>query len=212
VGHVDPDESLGEILAGLIMVLTFTLAAGVATRGAQDGVRTLLIAAVGCNLAWGIIDAVFYLMGCLADRGSNLTTLRAVRGASDSRQAAQLVASALPPIVASVLEPAELAAIHQRVLRLPEPSRIALVTKQDALGALGVFLLVFLSTFPVAAPFLFVQSVGLAMRLSNAVALLMLLMAGIAFGRVIGRPPWQFGVGMVALGGVLVSLTIALGG
>ena len=51
VGHVDPDESLGEILAGLIMVLTFTLAAGVATRGAQDGVRTLLFAAVGCNLA-----------------------------------------------------------------------------------------------------------------------------------------------------------------
>ena len=44
------------------MVLTFPLAAGVATRGAQDGVRPLLLAAVGCNLAWGIIDAVFYVM------------------------------------------------------------------------------------------------------------------------------------------------------
>ena len=51
VGHLDPDESLGEILAGLIMVLTFTLAAGVMSRGGQDGVRTLLFAAVGCNLA-----------------------------------------------------------------------------------------------------------------------------------------------------------------
>jgi hypothetical protein len=60
VGRLDPDESLGEILAGLIMVLTFTLAAGVISRGGQDGVRTLLFAAVGCNLAWGIIDAVFY--------------------------------------------------------------------------------------------------------------------------------------------------------
>ena len=49
VGHLDPDESLGEILAGLIMVLTFTLAAGVMSRGGQDGVRTLLFAAVGCT-------------------------------------------------------------------------------------------------------------------------------------------------------------------
>jgi hypothetical protein len=208
---LDSQERISEVLFGLIMVLGFTGSLSVAGAGRED-VRTMIIGALGCNLAWGIIDAVFYLMGCLADRGRNLLTLRAVRGAADSRQAEQLVASALPPIVASVLEPAELAAIHQRVLGLPEPPRIVLMTRRDALGALGVFLLVFLSTFPVAAPFLFVHRVELAMRLSNAVALVMLLMAGIAFGRVIGRPPWLFGVGMVGLGLVLVSLTIALGG
>ena len=62
VGRLDPDESLGEILAGLIMVLTFTLAAGVMSRDGEDGVHTVLFAAIGCNLAWGIIDAVFYVM------------------------------------------------------------------------------------------------------------------------------------------------------
>ena len=62
VGRLDPDESFGEILAGLIMVLTFTLAAGVMSRDGEDGVHTVLFAAIGCNLAWGIIDAVFYVM------------------------------------------------------------------------------------------------------------------------------------------------------
>jgi len=88
VGHLDPDESLGEILAGLIMVLTFTLAAGVMSRGGQDGVRTLLFAAVGCNLAWGIIDAAFYLIACLTEHGRHAVLLRGVQQATDAAEKA----------------------------------------------------------------------------------------------------------------------------
>ena len=51
-----------------------------------------------------------------------------------------------------------------------------------------------------------------AMRVSNAVALAMLFGTGYAFGRCAGRQPWLTGIGMVGLGGVLVGLTIALGG
>ena len=29
----------------------------------------MILAALGCNLAWGIIDAGLYLMGCLGERG-----------------------------------------------------------------------------------------------------------------------------------------------
>jgi VIT1/CCC1 family predicted Fe2+/Mn2+ transporter len=51
-----------------------------------------------------------------------------------------------------------------------------------------------------------------AMRASNAVAVVMLFIAGFAYGRCVGRSPWVFGIVMVVLGGVLVALTMALGG
>ena len=40
----------------------------------------------------------------------------------------------------------------------------------------------------------------------------MLFAAGAAYGRVLGRSAWLIGISMVALGAVLVGLTIALGG
>jgi VIT1/CCC1 family predicted Fe2+/Mn2+ transporter len=79
-------------------------------------------------------------------------------------------------------------------------------------GAFGVFLLVFLSTFPVAVPFIFMQDAMLAMRTSNAIAVVMLFLAGFLYGRTVGRSPWGFGTSMVALGLILVTMTIALGG
>ena len=54
-GILDPMDRISEVLFGLIMALTFTCALGVAT--ADDiQVRTMLIGALGCNLAWGIIE------------------------------------------------------------------------------------------------------------------------------------------------------------
>jgi hypothetical protein len=208
---LDSQERISEVLFGLIMVLSFTGSLSVAGAGHED-VRTMIIGAFGCNLAWGIIDGVFYLMGCLADRGTGLATLRAVRTATDPEVAQQTIARALPPTVASILEPAELESIRRRLVALPEPPAVARLDGKDWLGALGVFLLVFLSTFPVAVPFLFVANVARAMRLSNAVAIVMLLVTGILYGRQVGRSPFAFGVAMVFLGGLLVLITIELGG
>jgi len=206
--HVlDPQDRISEVLFGVIMVLTFTGSLSVAQAG-RDDVRAMLIGALGCNVAWGVIDGVFYLMGSLASKESSLSTLRAVRSAANSRE----VAAALPPPVAAVLDPAMLDAIREGVLKLPEPPKVARLDKSDASGALGVFLLVFLSMFPLTLPFFFMESAASAMRVSNAVALVMLAGAGAAYGRVVGRSPWGFAIGMVVLGALLVALVIALGG
>ena len=114
--------------------------------------------------------------------------------------------------VASVMQRDELDSIRQRLLQLPEPPPVARLGKTDWIGALGVFLFVFLSTFPVALPFIFMHNDMRAMRLSNAIAVLMLFITGLAYGRAVGRSPWGFGISMVLLGGALVALTIALGG
>jgi hypothetical protein len=208
---LDPIDRVSEVLFGLIMVLTFTGSLSVAEAG-RDDVRAMLVGALGCNLAWGIIDGVFYLMGSLADKGRSLTTLRAVRAARDPREAHRLIADALPPVVSSIIEPAELEAIRRRLQKVPEPPPRARLERADWAGAAGVCLLVFLSTFPVAVPFILMRSATTAMRTSNAVAITMLFLAGYGYGRSVGRSPWIFGISMVLLGGVLVALTIALGG
>jgi VIT1/CCC1 family predicted Fe2+/Mn2+ transporter len=208
----DPRPSaISEVLFGLIMVLTFTGSLSVAEAGRED-VRTMLIGALGCNIAWGIIDGVLYLMGSLAEKGRSLMTLKAVRKASDSQKAHRLIAGALPPLIASIMQPSEVESIRERLNQLPEPRSTARLGKTDWLGALAVFLLVFLSTLPVAVPFMLVHNARLAMRISNLIAVVMLFATGFVYGRAVGRSPKLFGITMVILGGVLVGLTIALGG
>jgi VIT family len=208
---LDPMDRLSEVLFGLIMVLTFTCSLSVAEVGRED-VRLMLIGALGCNLAWGLIDGWFYLMACLAEKSQNLMTYLAVRKASDPKQAQQLIAGALPPLVASVLTPQELDAMRQRLLKLPDPPVRARLDKNDWKGAVGSFLLVFLSTFPVAIPFIVFQETYTAMRASNAVAVLLLFVVGYTFGRMTGRHPWGVGIAMVIVGSAVVVGTMALGG
>jgi hypothetical protein len=208
---LDPYDRVSEVLFGLIMVLTFTGSLSIAEAG-RDDIRTMLVGALGCNLAWGIIDGLLYLMGCLAERGRDLVTLRSVRQTTDPRKAQQLILDTLPPPVASVIEPAELETLRQRLAQRPEPPAGAGIRRDDWLGALGVFLLVFLSTLPVVIPFTLMENVRLALRISNGVAIAMLFVTGWVFGRITGHSPWVMGVSMVVLGTVLVGLTMALGG
>lgn len=208
---LDPIDRVSEVLFGLIMVLTITGSLSVAEAGRSE-VRTMLFGALGCNLAWGIIDGLLYVMGSLAEKGRNLFIFRAVRKATDPKEAQRRIADALPPVVASVLEPVELEALHQRLKQLPEPPDHARLRKDDWLGAAGVFLLVFLSTFPVVIPFIFMSNAGPALRVSNVIAIVMLFLTGYAFGRMTGRHPWLVGISMVVLGLVLVGVTMALGG
>src|SRR5580765_7149233 len=106
--HVlEPHDRISEVLFGLIMVLTFTGSLSVAEAGRED-VRTMLIGALGCNVAWGIIDGVLYLMGCLAEKGRKLTMLQALRKTNDPAKAQRLIADSLPPLIASILQPPEL--------------------------------------------------------------------------------------------------------
>jgi VIT1/CCC1 family predicted Fe2+/Mn2+ transporter len=193
------------------MVLTFTGALSVAEAGQED-VREMLIGALGCNLAWGVIDAILYLMGNLAEKGRSLKTYRAVRAATEPAQARQAIADGLPPVIASVLEPADYESLHRRLRALPDAPAQATLEREDWLGGLGVFLLVFLSTFPVVIPFLLMQDALPALRVSNVIAIAMLFVAGYAYGRLVGRHPWLVGLSMVFLGALLSALAMALGG
>jgi hypothetical protein len=208
---LDPVERISEVLFALIMVLTFTCSFSVADAGREE-VRTMLLGALGCNLAWGIIDAVFYLMACFGERGRARLTLGALRQASSPAQAHQIIAQALPPILASVLSASDLEHLRERLGQVCEATQRPRLGRREWLGAVAVFLIVVLSTLPVIAPFALITNARVALRVSNCIAVCMLFLAGYAFGGYTGHRPWRLAGAMVLLGIVLVGTTILLGG
>jgi VIT1/CCC1 family predicted Fe2+/Mn2+ transporter len=208
---LDPMDRISEVLFGLIMVLTFTGSFSAAQAGRAD-IREMLLGALGCNLAWGIIDSVMYLMACLSERGQGIRTLLAVRRAQAAGEAHSEIAGVLPDTIAHVLQSPELEIIRQRLNQLPPPPARPRLQKDDWLGAIAVFMWVFISTFPVVIPFIFMHNAMFALRISNFIAVAMLYLTGHAFGRCIGYRPWLLGLSLVVLGLVLVAITIALGG
>jgi VIT1/CCC1 family predicted Fe2+/Mn2+ transporter len=156
---LDPIERVSEIIFGLLMAQAITGSLSVASAGSQE-VRTMMVAALGCNIAWGLADAVMYVVGTLTER---------------TREGARL-------------------------------------TFDDYRGAFGVFLLVTLSTFPLVVPFLVFGELGPALLASRIVALVMLFLGGWTLARYAGGKPWRWGLGLAAVGAVLVAAIMALGG
>src|SRR5215470_14219824 len=114
-----PGERIAEVLFGLIMVLTFTGSLSVAEAGRAD-VRTMLIGALGCNIAWGIIDGLFYLMDCLVQKGQTIRAWRAFKNAETPQAAYQVITGSLPLLIAKMLTPVEYESIRLRLVNLPE--------------------------------------------------------------------------------------------
>ncbi|MEX5685527.1 MULTISPECIES: hypothetical protein [Pseudomonas] len=208
---LDPVERITEVIFGLLMAMTFTGTMSVATAG-QEAERTMMIAALGCNLAWGLADAVMYLLRTLIERTRNRTLRISLRGTADAATGQALIADALPPRIAAAVGTDELESLRRRVLEyssIPLPPRLGW---DDFKGAVGVFLLVVFSTFPLVVPFLLLDRTDLAVRASNLVGLAVLFIAGWLLAKYAGAKPWQGGVALAVTGAVLITAIIALGG
>ena len=212
--YLDPASRLGEILFGLIMVLTVTLTAGLTVAEGPEGVRQLLVAAIGCNVAWGIIDAVMYVMDCITVRSGKMRLVEAVQRAPDAASALKLVQNDIEPELQELLAPEDAEALSQSVLKYIQTAKItrATVTKDDFYGALASFWLVFLSCLPAALPFLFLSRPHFALRVSNFLLIALLFLVGRKWARYVGTNEWLTGSVMVALGLALVGVAILLGG
>lgn len=202
-------DRVSEMLFGLFMALTFIGVVTVAGAG-RDEVREMFVTALGCNLAWGLVDAVMYLVRTVTERGRRLTLVRSVQ-AADAEGGRRLVEDSLPQGVAGLVAQAELEAIRGRIAALHMPTRPRL-NGDDLLAALAIFLIVVAATFPVVVPFLLIQDVGVALTVSRGISLLMLFFGGLALGRYAGYGSWKVGFMMVGLGTALVAAINALGG
>jgi hypothetical protein len=135
---LDPIARTSEALFGLIMALTFTGTLGAATAGREE-IRTLLVGMIGCNIAWGLVDAVMFLMTSLTERGRGLLMLRAVHESRTAQLAHRLIVDAVPSVVGSALTADEIENLRLRLMRTQDLPVRASLRREDWIGALGVF-------------------------------------------------------------------------
>src|SRR5512140_1894989 len=78
---LDPIERSSEIMFGLIMALTFTCTISV-TSSTRADVMTMLAGALGCNVAWGLVDAAMYLLAQIVTREQRRSLVQDISVAS----------------------------------------------------------------------------------------------------------------------------------
>jgi hypothetical protein len=207
---LSPVDRISEMLFGLLMALSFVGAVSVADTG-EGEIRELFIAAFGCNLAWGLVDAVMYVVRVVTDRGRALTLAHSVKAAPDPQAGRELIERSLSRVVAGLVSSAEVEAIRGRIVALPVPPR-AHLRWDDLTAAVAVFFLVVVITFPVVLPFALMQDVGTAKNVSRGIAIVLLFLGGLGLGRYAGSGSWKTGVTMTGVGVVLVGAIKVLGG
>jgi VIT1/CCC1 family predicted Fe2+/Mn2+ transporter len=208
---LDPVDRVSELLFGLFMALTFVGAVSVAEAGRAQ-LRDMYAAALGCNLAWGLVDAVMHLVRTITARGRSLTLVRGVRVAPDAAVARALIRESFTPVVASLVTDPALDAICEEMRAMTDVPLRPTLQWADFQGALAIFLIVVASTFPVVLPFALIQDVGTAKLVSRLIALAMLFGGGLVLGRFAGYGSWKVGLMMAGLGTAVVAAVMALGG
>lgn len=197
------------------MVLDFTLIAGFTAGTGEQAVRHLLIAALGCNVAWGVIDGALYIMGSLTQRRQRRHFLLGLRHGSGESEAFSKLSGQIDPL----LEPATSAEDRAHICHvlLPLVAQIQLpaanITKDDVYGSIAIFWIDFTSVFPAAIPFLiFRHDPRFALRVSNGLLLALLFATGTIWGRYNRVSPYLTGFCTMLIGLALVGVAIALGG
>jgi hypothetical protein len=214
--YLDPGSVMGELLFGLIMTLTFTLGAGlVIEEEGRAGAREMLIGILGCNLAWGIIDGVLYVLGQLFERGRLRRLVSSARASGSDDTGRALIADELDPLLVPVTPEGVRHELYATMLAGARSNELApnRVQRDDLMGGLAAGLLVFACSFPAVLPFAVMDDPRLALRISNAILIALLFWVGhrMAQKHTMAQP-WLTGLVFALLGVFLVAIAIPLGG
>jgi len=213
--YLDPGETLGEVLGGLIMALTFTLGARVFAADKQLEAHELVVAIIGCNIAWGVIDATLFVLNSLFYRGRHARFFRALKNTRSETEALAALEEEFgledEPLAA---HPEDRARLYQSLLALSTratPARKGL-RRQDFIAAAIVFALVSATAVPGVIPLLLLADSNLALQVSNWLLILMLFVVGCWWGRYTDASPWRVGLTAMLLGMFMVLVAVILGG
>jgi hypothetical protein len=213
--YLDPGETLGEVLGGFIMALTFTLGARLFTAMGQLEAHELVVATIGCNVAWGVIDATLFVLNSLFYRSRHARFFRALKDVRSEAEALAAVEEEFgleeEPLT---VHPEDRARVYQSLLAMSAramPARAG-VRRQDFVAAVIVFVLVSATAVPGVIPLLLIADANLALHVSNWVLILLLFLVGCWWGHYTDVPPWRVGLTAMLLGVFMVLVAVALGG
>jgi hypothetical protein len=213
--YLDPGTTLGEVLFGLIMVLTFTIGARLLTAEGELDPHELVVAAVGCNVAWGLIDAVLFVLGSLFQRSRHARFFRSLKSVRSEAEALAAVQDQFGlEDEALAVRPEDRARLYQAVLAASTHATTARVRvrRQDLWSAFFVFVLVVGTAVPAVIPFLLLDDADLALRVSNFVLVALLFLVGYWWAHYTDARPWLVATTVMILGLTMVLLAIPLGG
>jgi hypothetical protein len=212
--YLEPGESLGEVIFGLIMLLTFTLGASVLAGLDRIAARHVIVAAICCNLAWGIIDAAMFVMANLFHRAQLSRFHRLMQEAKNHETGIAAIRRVIDRRYGEYSAPEDVDHLAEGIYRTMKGRRRlrARVKHDDLMAALIVFALVAGPSLPPALPFLFADDPFVAIRFSIAILIGMLFYAGFRWAYFTDVNPWLAGGLLVLFSAALVAVAIALGG
>lgn len=212
--NLDLTDRLGEVVFGLISVLTFTLGAGLIVREGREATAQMLLGILGCNVAWGLIDGGMYVLTCVFDRSRKARLLQSIQKAASEADALAMVGRALDDRLEPLTSSAERNQLYRQILErlknvAPERARLK---REDLYGAIVSFWLVLLTAVPALLPFLVFSDRFAALRVSNLLLLATLFLVGYRCARATHNNPWIFGLILLLVGLAMVGIAMALGG
>lgn len=208
---LSPVDRASELIFGLLMAISIIGAASIGSSG-PDAIRAMFVAALGCNLAWGIVDATMYLVRTLIERRRSINLFHAVRAATSAEVGREIIRNELSDTAAAFMTSHEIDVIRNRILKSTDLQYSSSLTLRDFFAATAIFALVVASTFPVVMPFAFTQNVNLARHASQVIAVVSLFLCGFTLGRYALGGGWRSGLAMAGVGLALVSVIEVLGG
>jgi VIT1/CCC1 family predicted Fe2+/Mn2+ transporter len=176
--------------------------------------RELLGSVLGCNLAWGLINALMFVMDRVVERSRVARMVEAVRGAPNEEQGLALIRDELEPKLRAVCSWEERECLYQAIFRNIKNAAVpkTMVQREEIGGALVTFLVVVLTAVPAIVPFLFLGNLSVALRVSNGLLLGLLFLVGYCWARQTKVNPWLTGLGVMLHGAAVVGVAKALGG
>jgi hypothetical protein len=218
--YLDPIDRLSEIIYGLLIVMTFTMAFrsfdanSFPNQLAVVSVRRLFIAAFGCTIAWGLIDGVIYVLTSVAERGEKQRMVKAISQAPDEPAAIAAVADELDSKLEPVTSETERQELYRGIVRhlRDHVPKAQMVERDDVYGAAALVIINLVATLPIVIPFLFIRDPFVALRASNIIAIGMLFVAGYLWAKNAGAKPLKIGLLLAGIGVGMVLIAIPLGG
>jgi hypothetical protein len=168
-----------EPMFGVIMVVCFTSVLRAFPNLAETILGTILLSALFCCIAWGLVDGIFYAWEAHYELDKKRKLQDRVQVPADPKKGRELVEADLGDTVVDLMDEGDKEQIYQIVeKKVPgvELGRVSI--KDDIITVLIAFGLVVGSSVIVMVPFLVFSPVMTALVISNITGILLLFFMG----------------------------------
>ena len=212
VGYTGPGLVLQELLYGFIMALIFVSAAQFEIMHFSSN-TDLILAIIGMNTAWGIVDMVIF---SLVDRFDQREYVRIIESKEDvdDEYIKKLIHYNLSGTLIDVLDEKDEIRIVKEILRsrLEPEEDLKKERRSLYIGNFLCFVYTISTVIPVSIPLLLIEDMGTACLWSSLVSAAFMFLIGYLMHEYTGVNKWLMGLIVASIGMGITFLALILGG